>query len=200
MNQETNEERELKVGEEAGPALGPEERLEALTAYLEEAGREREQLTNALQRAQADFVNYRRRVEDEREDQLKYSNGRLLSKLLPVLDEFNLAIGQAPGSKTPEPWLKGVNLIYRKLHSIIESEGVAPIEAEGKSFNPVEHEALAQQESSEHEEGWVMAVVRDGYKLYERVLRPAQVIVAKRSECSIQTIGEGESSSEGKED
>ena len=200
MNQETNEEQESKEGREAGPALSPEERLEALTAELEEAGREREQITSTLQRAQADFINYRRRVDEEREDQLKYSNGRLLAKLLPVLDEFNLAIGQAPSSETPEPWLEGVNLIYRKLNSIIESEGVARIEAEGKSFDPVEHEALAQQESSEHEEGRVMTVVRDGYRLHGRVLRPAQVIVAKKPEYNMQTAGEGENSSEGKED
>ena len=199
MNQETGEERESKEEEESGLSLSLEDRLRALTSELEEAAREREQITSTLQRVQADLVNYRRRVEDDRDDQLKYSNGRLLASLLTVLDEFSLAINQGTGGG-PEPWLEGVNLIYRKLHYIIESEGVTRIEAEGKSFDPADHEALAQQESSEYEEGQVVSVVRDGYKLHERVLRPAQVIVAKKPACSTESSFEDKSASGGKED
>lgn len=200
MNQESDEEREPKEENETGPSLSLEDQVKALTAELDEAAREREQITGNLQRSQADLVNYRRRVEDDRDDQVKYSNGRLLANLLTVLDEFNLAIDQGTGGDAPEPWLEGVNLIYRKLYYIIESEGATRIEAEGKSFDPVEHEALAQQESSEYEEGQVVSVVRDGYKLHARVLRPAQVIVAKKPGYNTESSFEDESASGDKED
>ena len=139
-------------------------------------------------------------IEEEREDLLKYSNSRLLVTLLPVLDEFNMALGQAPNDDAPESWVEGIRLIHRKLHSLIESEGVTRIEAESKSFDPLEHEALAQQESPEHEDGQVMMVVRDGYKLRGRLLRPAQVIVAQKVKANTQTSDEdGKSSKEGED-
>ena len=174
MEQQNNVEPEQNNGKEAIPSVIPEEEMEALKS-------EKEQLKSTLQRAQADLVNYRNRAEAERNDLLKYGNSRLLVRLLPILDDFNLALDQTPNSETPEPWLEGFRLIHRKLHSLIESEGVTQIEAEGKGFDPSEHEALAQQESADHEDGQVMSVVRDGYKLQGRVLRPAQVIVAKNT-------------------
>ena len=174
MEQQNNVEPEQNNGKEAIPSVTPEEEMEALKS-------EKEQLKSTLQRAQADLVNYRNRAEAERNDLLKYGNSRLLVRLLPILDDFNLALDQTPNSETPEPWLEGFRLIHRKLHSLIESEGVTQIEAEGKGFDPSEHEALAQQESADHEDGQVMSVVRDGYKLQGRVLRPAQVIVAKNT-------------------
>ena len=193
MDQEPNKEPEVTEEEATSSNLSLEEQLE-------EANREREQFKNAMQRAQADLVNYRRRVEEEREDLLKYSNSRLLVMLLPVLDEFNMALGQAPNDDAPESWVEGIRLIHRKLHSLIESEGVTRIEAESKSFDPLEHEALAQQESPEHEDGQVMMVVRDGYKLRGRLLRPAQVIVAQKVKANAQTSDEdGKSSKEGED-
>jgi len=174
MEQQNNVEPEQNNGKEAIPSVTPEEAMEALKS-------EREQLKSTLQRAQADLVNYRNRAEAERNDLLKYGNSRLLVRLLPILDDFNLALDQTPNSETPEPWLEGFRLIHRKLHSLMDSEGVTQIDAEGKSFDPSEHEALAQQESADHEDGQVMSVVRDGYKLQGRVLRPAQVIVAKNT-------------------
>ena len=136
-------------------------------------------MKNSLQRAQADLVNYRNRSEGERKNLLRYANSRLLIKLLPVLDEFKLAMDQAPDSESGEPWLEGFKLIQRKLHSLMESEGVTQIEAEDQVFDPSKHEALAQQESSEHNDDHIIQVVRDGYILDDRILRPAQVIVAK---------------------
>ncbi len=177
MEQQNNVEPEQNNGKEAIPSVTPEEEMEALKS-------EKEQLKSTLQRAQADLVNYRNRAEAERNDLLKYGNSRLLVRLLPILDDFNLALDQAPNSETPEPWLEGFRLIHRKLHSLMDSEGVTQIEAEGKSFDPSEHEALAQQESADHEDGQVMSVVRDGYKLQGRVLRPAQVIVAKNTKAA----------------
>ena len=169
-------------GRDTKATLSLEEQLETLKAELEEADRERGQFRSLLQRVQADFVNYRRRAEEDREGQQKHANSRLILQLLPILDEFSLAIDQAPHRKTPVPWLEGVRLIHRKLHSLLESEGVTRIEAAGKGFDPFEHEALSQQESHDHGDGQVLMVVRDGYKLHGKVLRPAQVIVTKNSE------------------
>ena len=143
-----------------------------------------------LQRAQADLINYKRRTEEEREEQQKHANSRLINKLLPVVDDFNLAIDHASrprpdDAEAPDAgasWLEGIRLIQRKLHSLLESESVTRIEVEGREFDPFEHEAMAYQESAEHREGQVMMVVRDGYKLHGRVIRPALVILARKPE------------------
>ena len=174
-------------GQSNGQETGPESREmenEALQA-------ERDQLKNALQRAQADLVNYRTRAEAERNDLLKYANNRLLARVLPILDELSMALDQAPKSGTPESLVEGFRLISRKLHSLLEMEGVKQIEAQGKYFDPSEHEALAQQESTDCEDGQILIVVRQGYKLHDRVLRPAQVIVAKSSaQSAIRSVTE----------
>ena len=136
-------------------------------------------LRETLQRVQADFVNYKRRNDEDRLEQQKYANSRLILKLLPVLDDFNLAIEHASKSEADASWLEGIKLIQRKLSTLFESENVVRVEAEGKTFDPFEHEAMAYKESSSHIEGVVLEVVRDGYKLHDRVIRPAVVILAK---------------------
>jgi molecular chaperone GrpE len=180
MDQETNKESQLSEEASATAGVTLEEKLKSLMMELEEVKREREQFKGALQRAQADLANYRRQTEEERGDQLKFANGRLLIRLIPMLDDFNLALGQPPDGPDKSAWMEGLRLVHRKLHTIIESEGVTRIEALGKAFDPLEHEAMAQQESSDHEDGHVLAVIQDGYKLHGRVLRPARVIVAKK--------------------
>ena len=137
------------------------------------------QLLEALQRVQADFVNYKRRAEEDRLEQQRFSNSRLVLKLLPVLDEFVLAIDHASKAGSEPSWLEGISLIQRKLNALLESENVIKIQAEGKAFDPFEHEAMAYQENAVHPEGHVISVVREGYKISERVLRPALVILAK---------------------
>ncbi len=139
---------------------------------------EQDKLENALRRAQADLVNYRNRMENERADLLKYGNRRLLVRLLPILDELTLALNQPSDGAAQDTWLQGFRLISRKFHTLLELEGVEPIEALGKPFDPAEHEALAQQQTAEKEDGEVLMVVRSGYRLHDRVLRPAQVVVA----------------------
>ena len=187
----------------AGQPAGLEEQLAALKAEAEELNREKGQFREMLQRAQADLINYRRRAEEEREDQQKYANSRLILKLLPVLDEFNLAIDYASKARpeqAEEPeagasWLEGITLIQRKLYSLLESEAVTRIGVEGKGFDPFEHEAMAYQESTDHREGEILAVVRDGFKLHGRVIRPALVMLAKAPE----NVEEEDSPSRGKE-
>ena len=159
-----------------------EDQVDALKGEVDESNKARDQFMDTLQRVQADFVNYKRRTEEEREEQQKYSNSRLILKLLPVLDDFNLAIDHASSSEADSSWLEGVKLIDRKLYSLLESENVTRIEAYGREFDPFEHEAIAYQESSEHQDGQILTVVRNGYKLHGRVLRPTQVILAKKLE------------------
>ena len=142
---------------------------------------EQDRLENALRRAQADLVNYRNRMETERADLFKYGNQRLLGRLLPILDELTLALQQPSDGASSDSWLEGFRLINRKFHALLELEGVEPIEALGKPFDPSEHEALAQQQTADKEDGRVLMVVRNGYKLHNRLLRPAQVIVAVNS-------------------
>ena len=141
-----------------------------------------EELLEILRRVQADFANYKRRTDEDRQELQRHANSRLILKLLPIFDEFVLAIQHA-SKDGPEPsWLEGITLIQRKLNALLESENVVKIEALGREFDPFEHEAMAYQESPDHPEGCVMSVAREGYRLDERVLRPALVVLAKRPE------------------
>lgn len=144
-----------------------------------------EDLLEVLRRVQADFANYKRRTDEERLELQRHANSRLVLKLLPILDEFVLAIQHASKDGPDPSWLEGISLIQRKFNALMESENVAKIEALGREFDPFEHEAMAYQESPDHPEGCVMFVVREGYRLNERVLRPALVVLAKRPEQEI---------------
>lgn len=153
-----------------------ENQLDALKTQLAEAQAKAQEYLDALQRERADFVNYRRRVEQEKEQMGQWTTGETIKKLLPVLDDLELALANRPAD---EPWANGVELVYRKFQSILEKEGVIRMEAEGKSFDPNLHEAIMQEPSETHESGAVAAVLRQGYMHGERVLRPALVKVAQ---------------------
>ena len=169
-----NDNRDMKNSQDSPK---PRETLSA-SEETESLREERDRLENALRRAQADLVNYRNRMETERADLLKYGTQRLLVRLLPILDELTLALQQPTDGAASDSWLEGFHLINRKLQVLLEQEGVEPIEALGKPFDPSEHEALAQQQTADKNDGDVLMVVRNGYKLHNRVLRPAQVVVA----------------------
>ena len=162
----------------------PEEQISALHKSLQEAREEASQHLDTAQRAQAELANFRRRADEERIAQGKYSNSRLIAKLLPVMEEFELAVSHAGNNSdgarnVNATWLEGVKLIQRKLMGLLESEGVTAVEAVGVAFNPLEHEALGTEESSVHPPGYVTQALRQGYRLHERVIQPAQVIVAR---------------------
>jgi molecular chaperone GrpE len=155
-----------------------EEQISTLRDYLAEARREASQNLDTAQRAQAELANFRKRADDERISQGKYSNSRLITKLLPVIEELDLAVTHAQGEGPKNPWLQGVMLIQRKLLTLLESEGVSPIESVGSMFNPLEHEALGTEETSMYPPGYVTKAIRAGYRLHDRVIQPAQVMVA----------------------
>ena len=133
---------------------------------------------------QADFVNYRRRAEEEQVEFQRNANAQLVLKLLPVLDDLERAMDhgpeKAPGEDTG--WLEGVRLIARKFLATLEEAGVQRVEALDQQFNPWEHEVVSYEETREYPEGQVLGVAREGYKLQGKVLRPALVTVAKASQ------------------
>jgi molecular chaperone GrpE len=144
----------------------------------------------ALQRERASFINYRRRTDQERAETYQYATAALIKKLLPVLDDFDRALGAIPESeRKSNKWVEGVELIDKKLHSIMEQEGVEPIEALGQPFDPTMHEAVAFDDNSggDQESGvrsqesvdTVSEVFANGYKLHDRIIRPAIVKVTR---------------------
>tara|TARA_B100000315_G_scaffold118908_1_gene108941 strand:+ start:268 stop:831 length:564 start_codon:yes stop_codon:yes gene_type:complete len=172
---------EPPAGEEAGEERGLSltDQLAALRDELEESRREASQNLDAAQRAQADLVNYRRRADEERISLGRYSTTRLIAKVLPVMEELDLAVAHAEQGGPTASWLEGVKLIQRKLLHLLESEGVTEIETVGVEFNPVEHEALGTVETAQYPPGCVTEAVRPGYRLHDRVIQPAQVMVAR---------------------
>jgi molecular chaperone GrpE len=136
----------------------------------------------ALQRERASFINYRRRTDQERAETYQYATVALIKKLLPVLDDFDRALAAIPEQeRKSNKWVEGVELIDKKLHSIMEQEGVEPIEALGQPFDPTVHEAVAFDDNSEGGDNvdTVSEVFANGYKLHDKVIRPAIVKVTR---------------------
>ena len=146
---------------------------------LESAQQEAAENKAGWQRTAADFANYRRRTEQDREQNLGLANEALLSKLLTIVDDFDRAIARLPDDLAKAPWVDGIVAIDRKLRLLLDSEGLTPIEAEGQPFDPYQHEAIVQEETSKVPEGTITAELQRGYRLRDRVLRPSLVAVAK---------------------
>jgi molecular chaperone GrpE len=140
--------------------------------------RERDDLYDRLLRKTAEFDNYRRRVERERRDQVDQGIADLMEELLSVVDDFELALGAEAGSGAVA-YRKGIELIHAKLQDLLRKRGVRPIAALGSDFDPNVHQAVVHEASPGHREGEVIAELRRGYMLGERLLRPAMVKVAK---------------------
>jgi molecular chaperone GrpE len=164
-------------------SLPLEEQVSTLKSSLDLAQKEAAGNLDTAQRAQAEMVNFKRRTDEERINHAKYSNGRLIGNILPVLEELELAITHTEANNerqesSNESLLEGIKLIQRKLTGVLESEGIAAIEAIGLMFNPLEHEAVGTEETTEVESGYITEIIRPGFRLHDRVIRPAQVMVA----------------------
>lgn len=146
----------------------------------QEAEKKAEEYLSRLQRLQADFSNFRKRMEQEREEQRRFASEQVILKLLPLLDDLDRALKSVPGGFADSEWFKGIVLIDQKLRGVLKEDGLTRIDAEGKEFDPWEQEAVMAEECEEEQEGKVKCVFRDGYKLHGRVLRPAQVVVFKK--------------------
>jgi len=134
-----------------------------------------EELTHDLQRVQADFENYRKRMEREREEYAKMANRGMVARLLPVLDNFQLALLH----KQHEEFIKAVEMVYAEMYAILEDAGLKQMDALGKPFDPYVHEALLQEESGQ-EQGTVLEELQKGYLFQGQVLRHAKVKIAKK--------------------
>lgn len=152
--------------------------LTRLKQELEDARGKCQTYLDLAQRAQADFVNYKRRVEQERSDFVRNARADAILKILPVLDDLERAVQSLPSDLAESDWAQGVVLIERKLRSALETEGVKRIEAVGEPFDPWKEEALIHEPSDEFPQGTVSRVFRTGYSLDGRVIRPAQVVVS----------------------
>ena len=153
--------------------------IETLKAELETARQGSDEYVAALQRERAEFQNFRRRTAEERLRDLGLAGEDLIRKVLAVADDFDRAIEARPPSIAHDPWFEGIAAIDRKLRLLLESEGVTAIDAAaGKPFDPREHEAIANVPDTGRAEGEIVEEVRRGYRLRDRVLRPALVAVA----------------------
>jgi molecular chaperone GrpE len=150
--------------------------LDALQNQLAEAESKASEYKDGWARSQAEFQNYKKRI--ERDNELIYASmkGDIVKKVLPALDDLERALQNRPAD---DAWASGIELIARKLQNILESEGVKRIEAKGAAFDPNFHEAITHEPSEEVESGHVIDVAQNGYMLGERVIRPALVRVAQ---------------------
>ena len=153
--------------------------LETLQAELQTAKSQADEYLDGWQRARAEFSNYKKRVEREQAEARDRIAGETLMRFLGVLDDLDRALKDRPSDGDAAAWTEGIELIYRKLSALFIAEGIEAIEAEGTPFDPVLHEALSHEDSQDHVEGQVIEVVRRGYRMGDRVLRPALVRVAK---------------------
>ena len=145
---------------------------------IEDLTREKDQFRALAQRAQADLVNYRNRASQEMEESRRIVKFGVIGKFLNVADDLERAIGNIP-SDMDENWSEGIILVLRGLENSLTLEGVEKIDALGESFAPHFHEALMYEERADTEEGIVVDVIQAGYKIKDRVLRPARVVVAQ---------------------
>ncbi len=152
------------------PAVVPREDFDALRA-------ERDDLLNSLVRLQADFENYRKRIERDRAAEYHRALGVAIEPILPILDNFERAL-ETHRDPAYEKFREGFDLIYRRLWGALAKLGLKRIEAAGRQFDPHEHQAVERVESREHSDGSVLAELAAGYKFHDRVLRPAMVRVA----------------------
>ncbi|HEY7699915.1 MAG TPA: nucleotide exchange factor GrpE, partial [Vicinamibacteria bacterium] len=164
----------------AAPASGGEAEDRSLESELERLSAEASEMRELAQRKQAEFENYRKRMERERMDLARYAGADVVKEVLPVLDNLERAL-RASGSASEAQLRDGVAIIHRQLQEILTRLGLTEVESEGKPFDPHIHEAVSQIETGEHPDGTVLTVFQKGYLFKDRLLRPALVSVARAS-------------------
>ena len=152
-----------------------------LQARLEEAEREREQFRGIAARAQADLVNFRRRAEEEKDEIRRNAKSTMLMKMLSTVDDLDRALALIPSDESAG-WGEGIELVRRNVVNTLDTEGVTKVETLGRPYDPAFAEALLFRETEDEDEGTVIEVFKEGYMYKDRVLRAAQVVVAKRPE------------------
>lgn len=156
--------------------------LEDLRAELDEARSQADEYLDGWQRSRAEFANYRKRMERQQMESYERASAQIVSLFLDMLDDLELALKDRPVGNEDSDWAAGIALIYRKLNAILESLGLETVPAEGLGFDPNLHDAISYEESKDHLDGDIIEVIRKGYKLGDRILRPATVRVAKQEQ------------------
>ncbi len=174
-------------GEEAPASPTPVEIVEPTESAapidpLEAAQTQIAELKDRLLRAQAEWDNSRKRILRDKEDAVRYAGEALLEKLLPVMDNFEMGMQAAKTATDTKAIVQGFEMVQSQLEKVLREAGVEAIDSVGHPFDPHRHEALGHHESEEHPEGHVLMQMRKGYKLKDRLLRPASVFVAKPPE------------------
>lgn len=149
-----------------------------LQQLLEEAQQEVSSTLDGWQRTQAEFINYKKRMDREQIRMREDASVRVIRSFLGVLDDLDRAIINRPTKGEGADWADGIDLVFRKMLNTLEIEGVGQMEADGQQFDPNLHEAIMQEESKDHKSGEIIEVIQKGYLIGDRVLRPAVVKVA----------------------
>jgi molecular chaperone GrpE len=165
-----NHEEEMRADPAPGSAEG-EDATGGLQADLD-------RFRDLALRSQADFENYKKRCAREKEDAIKYANTSILERLLPIVDNFDLGLTAARGEGEASPIYSGMNLVFKQLNDFLADNGLQPIEAVGKTFDPNLHEAIAHEPSEKVPENSVIRQTRRGYRFKDRLLRPSSVVVS----------------------
>ncbi len=170
----------LRAGGPTVGRVGGDGRAAAKAANVDDLTRERDEYLAALQRERAEFLNFKRRTSEEREAMLGLAAEGLIRKVLALADDFDLAVEHRPDTGLDEGWVEGIAAIDRKLRVLLESEGVSSIDAQpGTQFDPHEHEAVVNVPATGRRGGEIVEELRRGYRLRDRVIRPALVAVAE---------------------
>lgn len=171
LNEDLTVELDLNEMNEAAETTGSNAEMDRLRSEVEEH-------QQRLLRVQADYDNFRKRTQREKEELGKYASAKLIGELLPVFDNFGRAMSAGMPEGDQSSFIKGVEMIYRQFEGILKAEGLTPMETVGQPFNPEFHQAVMQVETDEYEEGIVVEELQKGYMLKDKVLRPAMVKVS----------------------
>jgi molecular chaperone GrpE len=160
-------------------AAAQAERIVELEGQVAAAAERAAEAEAGWQRARADFANLKRRADEERADLANLAGDRLLSRVLELADDFDLAIDHVPEGARGSAWLEGISVIDRKLRALLEAEGVQAMGGEGEPFDPRTQQAISYEDSTDVADGTVLRILQRGYTIRDRVLRPALVAVAR---------------------
>ena len=161
-----------------GDDLDLVDQLEDLRTSLEEMETKTEEYLDGWQRSRAEFANYKKRILREQAEIHQVARGEVIKLYLDIADDLERALEKKPDGGDGDIWATGIEIIFQKLISRLETEGIRPMDALGQEFDPNIHEAIMKEESEEHESGQIIEVIQEGYWIGEKVLRPAQVRVA----------------------
>jgi molecular chaperone GrpE len=175
-----DEETEFGRGSNKASASGMvEDRINALETQLAKTKAELEKFRDLALRSSADLDNYRKRMSKEREEAIKFANSSFLERLIPILDNFEFGLEAARSASSPVSILEGMKMVQKQIQDFLSSAGIEMIDATGQHFDPQLHEAISQEESKQVPDGIVIRQLRRGYKLRDRLIRPANVVVSK---------------------